>query len=424
MQTLSAGLDRGALVDWYHANRRRSAELFDAIDPGAYYTAPIPLRHPFVFYEGHLPAFSVIVLHRNALRRGSIDRELEDLFQRGIDPSDIGVAEQLNAKPWPSRETVQAFSAACDAAILDDLQHGKIDDARNPHFASGEAYWNILEHEEMHHETLTYIIHQLPLDAKRGNGGRVRDELPDDAHATILIPAGSATLGKRRADGFGWDNEFEAHVVDVAAFEIDKYDVTNGEYLAFVRDGGNPPPFWVRVGGEWRLRTAFDEIPLPTSWPVYATHEQAEAFAAWSGGRLPTEAEYHRAAFGTPEGDERAYPWGEAAPDHRVHGNFGFRRFDPEPIGSSPAGASAFGVHDLIGNGWEWTASTFAPFPGFKPMVTYPVYSADFFDGKHYVMKGASPVTSRNLVRRSLRNWFYGDYPHMYATFRTVYDAG
>jgi formylglycine-generating enzyme required for sulfatase activity len=91
-------------------------------------------------------------------------------------------------------------------------------------------------------------------------------------------------------------------------------------------------------------------------------------------------------------------------------------------VGSSPAGASAWGAEDLVGNGWEWTSTPFAPFPGFVPMASYPEYSADFFDGRHYVMKGASPVTSSNLVRRSFRNWFYGDYAYMYATFRRVYD--
>jgi iron(II)-dependent oxidoreductase len=154
---------------------------------------------------------------------------------------------------------------------------------------------------------------------------------------------------------------------------------------------------------------------------VYGTQQQARAYAAWRGARLPTEAEYHRAAFGTPSGEERRHPWGAQAPGPQ-HGNFGFRRFDPEPAGVSPAGASAWGVHDLVGNGWEWTSTVFAPLPGFAPMASYPAYSADFFDGEHYVMKGASPVTATPLVRRSLRNWFRADYPYMYAKFRLAYD--
>lgn len=420
MTTVRETLDRRALTAWYRANRERSRGLFDSIAADAYYARPIPLRHPFVFYEGHIPGFSFIVLHVRALRRPSIDPALETLFQRGIDPRDLDAAGALARGDWPDRERVLRFAEACDRRVLDDLATAELDDPRNPLLVGAEAVYNILEHEEMHHETLVYIIHQLPLEAKRGPSPDDRDELPAGQHDVIEIPAGHATLGKRRDDGFGWDNEFEEHVVDVPAFGIERYDVTNGQYLAFLRDGGPVPPFWVSDGGSWRLRTVYDEIPLPHSWPVYVTHEQATAFAAWAGGRLATEPEYQRAAFGAPDGRERRYPWGDAPPEAR-HGNFGFRRFDPEPIGSSPAGASAWGVEDLMGNGWEWTSTPFGPYPGFAAMASYPQYSADFFDGKHFVMRGASPVTSTNLLRRSFRNWFYGDYPYMYATFRCVY---
>jgi formylglycine-generating enzyme required for sulfatase activity len=136
---------------------------------------------------------------------------------------------------------------------------------------------------------------------------------------------------------------------------------------------------------------------------------------------LLTEGEYHRAAYGTPGGDERQQPWGGDAADP-AYGNFDFKRFDPEPVGSYPQGASAWGIHDLVGNGWEWTSTPFAPFAGFAPMASYLPYSADFFDNDHFVIKGASPVTSRNLVRRSFRNWYRRDYPFMYATFRRAWD--
>jgi formylglycine-generating enzyme required for sulfatase activity len=155
------------------------------------------------------------------------------------------------------------------------------------------------------------------------------------------------------------------------------------------------------------------------SWPVYVTHDQAQAYARWAGMRLPTEAEFHRAAYATPGGAERPQPWGDEPPDSRF-GNFDFERFDPEPVDEHPASASAWEVEDLVGNGWEWTGTIFAPFPGFEAMASYPQYSSDFFDGKHYVLKGASPVTARELIRRSFRNWFYNDYPYMYAKFRCV----
>jgi formylglycine-generating enzyme required for sulfatase activity len=205
--------------------------------------------------------------------------------------------------------------------------------------------------------------------------------------------------------------------VNVEAFRVQRYPVTNGDYLQYVRAGGAMPPFWVQRDGEFSLRGVFEELALPLSWPVYVTNEQACAYAAWKGLRVMTEAEYHRAAYGSPGGEERRYPWGSENPAPS-HGNFDFQRFDPEPVDAHPAGASAWGVYDLVGNGWEWTSTVFGPFPGFEPMASYPQYSADFFDGKHYVMKGASPVTPRELIRPSFRNWFYADYPYMYAKFR------
>ena len=165
-------------------------------------------------------------------------------------------------------------------------------------------------------------------------------------------------------------------------------------------------------------------VPLPLSWPVYVSHAEAAAYARWRGLRLPTEAEYQRAAFGEDGRNgsgagERVYPWGEGAPTAE-RGVFDFISWDPQPAGSHPAGASAWGVEDLAGNGWEWTSTPFAPFPGFRAMASYPEYSADFFDGEHFVMKGASPATARELLRPSFRNWFRGRYPYVYATFRCV----
>jgi len=264
-----------------------------------------------------------------------------------------------------------------------------------------------------------YILHQLAYPRKR----RLAFEHEDHALAATemrSIPAGTATLGADPDEiPFAWDNERGRTQVDVGAFDIAAYPVTNGDWQRFVADGGPVPHFWHERDGQWRLRLQFEEIPLPRSWPVYVTHRQAEAYARWARMRLPTEPEYHRAAFGTAAGAERPFPWGGDQPSSR-HGNFDFNRFDPEPVDAHPDGSSAWGVADLVGNGWEWTATPFAPLLGFEPMASYPQYSADFFDGKHFVLKGASPVTPRELIRRSLRNWFYDDYPYMYAKFRCV----
>jgi len=411
--------ERERFIADYRFNRERSARLFALPNPDALYDRPIPLRHPFVFYEGHIPDFSFLTLVHNALGGASIDVEHEAFFQRGIDPATVDAAAQVSPAAWPSRDEVGRFVRACDARVLEALRTAPLHDPNNPQLAGAQAVHNIIEHEPMHHETLLYIVHQLPFDRKR----LLRFEHEDreqPPYRRARIPTGIATVGADRGSiPFGWDNEFEAEEVAVGTFEIDVDSVTNGDYLAFVETGAEPPPFWRKQDGDWKLLTQFELLPLPKSWPVYVSHDQAETYARWKGLRLPTEAEYHRAAFGTPDGDERPFPWGEEPPD-ASRGNFDFARFDPVPVGSYPAGASAWGVNDMIGNGWEWTATPFGPLQKFEPMASYPVYSADFFDGRHFVMKGASPVTDRRLIRRTLRNWFYADYPYMYAKFRCV----
>jgi gamma-glutamyl hercynylcysteine S-oxide synthase len=448
-------VDRPGLIDWYQRNRLRSRRLFDLIDPAAYYSRPITLRNPIVFYEGHLPAFSLISLVKRGLGRPGVDERLEQLFARGIDPDsvDLAVPRSGASTIWPTRESVLAFASLADRAIVDALEHAPLDleGRKNPAMERGQAIYTALEHEAMHQETLLYMWHRLPHSQKvaprlaKDTDGLLPALTYDTASAaparsTVAIPAGVATLGADRMTiPFGWDNEFEAHRLEVPAFDIDVHDVTNADFLEFVEAGGygnrelwsnsgwewretedvRHPAFWLRHGNGWLWRGMFEDIPLPGAWPVYVSSAEADAYACWRGRRLPTEPEYHRAAYGTPWGEERAFPWGSDAPDS-TRGNFDFASWEPVAAGSYPSGVSAWGVHDLIGNGWEWTSTLFAPFAGFEPMVSYPEYSAEFFDGQHYVIKGASPGTARELVRRSFRNWFRPNYPYVYASFRTA----
>ena len=435
-------LDREACIAWFRATRRRTTELFDLLTPEAYYEQPIPLRHPVVFYEGHIPAFSVNTLIKRGLERDGIDDALERLFARGIDPEDQTTADGAAISAWPTRETVRQYAASADELILAALAHDEIERDGHPVLQRGQAVHALIEHEELHQETLAYMWHWLPVSRKRRPAGAVSvtDGPVPPAHQ-IPIPAGRATLGADiEAIPFGWDNEFPTLSVEVPAFRIDANNVTNQDYLEFVEAGGyadrswwsegdwtwrvgaavEHPPFWRRQDGVWYWRGMFDLRLLPLAWPVYVSHAEASAYARWKGRRLPTEAEFHRAAYGAPAGDERPHPWGEASPVPGRHGNFGFRHWEPVPVGSSPDGASAWGVEDLVGNGWEWTSTLFEGFPGFAPMASYPEYSADFFDGRHYVIKGASPMTATGLVRRSFRNWFRPHYPHVYAGFRCV----
>lgn len=430
--------DRQFLTEWYLRSRGRSRMLFDSVAPSAYEARPISLRNPICFYEGHIPAFAVNTLLKGCLKQKGVDASFEVLFERGIDPED---ETQVGKTPrWPSRDAILDYARRADERVLDALEHGDLGEGK-PVLAHGQIARTILEHEEMHQETVCYLLAQLPRAGKvrpAGYSSKTGGDPPKAAR--VAIPAGTATLGlDPREAAFGWDNEFPRHEVAVPAFEIDVYDVTNAAFLEFVEAGGyerqelwcdhgrawlkstgaRHPGFWIDEGGRFAWRGTFDHVPLPPAWPVYVTWFEADAWARWKKRRLPTEPEHHRAAFGTPSGEERVHPWGDAPPDP-TRGNFGFQRFDPAPVGSYPAGASAFGVHDLAGNGWEWTSTPFAGFPGFAPMPAYPVYSADFFDGRHFVLKGGSPVTMPSMIRRSFRNWFRDGYPYVYATFRTV----
>ena len=152
---------------------------------------------------------------------------------------------------------------------------------------------------------------------------------------------------------------------------------------------------------------------------MYVSHAEASAYARWAGKALPTEQQWQRAAYGAPDEVQRDYPWGGDAPDPSW-GNFDLTRWDPAPVNAYPGGKSAFGVEGLLGNGWEWTASIFAPFTEFQPFPFYPGYSANFFDGKHFVMKGGSARTASCMLRPTFRNWFQAHYQYVYAGFRCV----
>jgi formylglycine-generating enzyme required for sulfatase activity len=388
------------------AARQQTDALFSTIRSDHLYDRPIPARHRWIFYLGHLEAFDWNQIARHELGQPASHPTLDKLFEFGIDPGP-GSLPCDQPSDWPSLEEVRSYCRTSRRRI-DDLFDR----------ASAERLQIAIEHRLMHAETLAYMLHQVPYEHKiapapAADGAPRRPERDGSA---VRIPAGPTVLGQPRNGNFGWDNEFDAHEVDVPAFSIDRYKVTNGQWLAFVRAGGPPAPFWMERDGEWRLRGMWAEFPLPLDWPVYVSQEQAAAYARWHGAELPSEAEFHRAAFGA---SDCLYPWGEDEPTE-VHGNFDFHHWDPIPVTGSSAGDSAFGVSQLVGNGWEWTSTVFEPFQGFRPTAGYEGYSANFFDGEHYVMKGGSPRTAARLLRRSFRNWFRPDYPYIYAGFRCV----
>ena len=422
--------------------RTRTDDVFQIVRDEALYDRPIAERHRIIFYVGHVDAFDWNLLAQRAFGLQPFHESFDKLFAFGIDPIGDGLPTDKPAD-WPAREEIQRYTQRLREE-LDQAIEKALAQPSEGHPLLLQMLEAAIEHRLMHAETLAYLLHHLPADRKIAAAQEAVWKTPRAKSHLVDIVAGHATLGLRREQGdeFGWDNEFEPQEAFVPEFAIDNYNVTNRDFLLFMQAGGYTeaslwsheawawkkkerimhPTFWGRSGSLWIYRTMFGDIQLPLDWPVYVSHAEASAYAKWLGRKLPTEGQFHRAAYGTSEDQvERHYPWGHEAPSAR-YGNFDFAHWDPSPVGAYPRGASAFGVHDIVGNGWEWTATEFAPFPGFTPMPFYPGYSANFFDGKHYVMKGGSPRTAACMLRRSFRNWFQPHYPYVYATFRCVED--
>ena len=406
MDALTSDRATTGLHQELRAARAHTDALFRVVATETLYERPVPDRHRLIFYIGHLDAFDWNQLGRGVLDLPSFDPTFDRLFEAGIDPAP-GQAAADQPSDWPALDAVLRYAARTRRELDECWDELPV-----------ERILTALEHRWMHAETVCYLLHQIEPQKKRmpalpaGTGARASDSARR-LHPWVDVPAGAVTLGQA-PDEFGWDNEFPQSQAEVADFEISRHKLTNGGYLRFVVAGGPPPHFWRQRDGSWWLRRMFDETPLPLDAPVYLTHRQATAYAAWAGLRLPTEAEWQRAAYGD---GERRYPWGDAAPDAE-RANLDFVAWDPLPVAAHPLGATATGVEQLVGNGWEWTATPFAGFRGFAPRPHYPGYSANFFDGEHYVLKGASPRTARRLARPSFRNWFRAEYPYVYATVR------
>jgi ergothioneine biosynthesis protein EgtB len=415
MLTDSAATLRLDLIARWQESRKETDRLFGILTDSALYERPIPERHRIVFYIGHLEAFDWNLL-RGYLGLDSFHQAFDRLFAFGIDPVDGGLPSDT-PDDWPLMGEIEGYRERVrrklDAALRDATESEELVQLMNI----------AIEHRLMHAETLEYMFHQLPYELKIGRAAQPAQRATPVTAEMVAVPEGVATLGLKRECGqFGWDNEFDSHEVEVPAFSIDKYKITNGQFARFMEEGGygrralwseaswewktgaglTHPVFWVEASGGFRYRTMFGEIALPLAAPVYVSQAEACAYAAWAGKALPTEAEWQRAAEG-------------AKPALAAR-----TLYDPPPVGLSPEFSSVWGVEDLFGTGWEWTSSDFAPFAGFRTIAAYPGYSANFFDGKHFVMKGGSTRTAACMLRPSFRNWFQAHYQYVYAGFRCV----
>jgi ergothioneine biosynthesis protein EgtB len=415
---------RGSLRRQLDEARRQTDAIFEIISPDAFYERPIDERHRVIFYLGHLEAFDWNMICRSSFGLKPIHQEFEQLFSFGIDPVD-GNLPRDKPSDWPDARAVREYNVRARNAVDDCLAKTKFSNREQLNVENGLIFWTAIEHRLMHLETLSCMFHWLPYEMKKQMSPPVADFQPRPAQEKTRVPAGEAKLGIHRSDHstFGWDNEYEGHIVNVSEFQIDVYKVSNGDFLEFVEAGAyeepslwteadwkwinshgvRHPKFWVKRQHVWWYRAMFGEIPLPESWPVYVSHAEASAYARWKEQTLPTEAEFHRAALG-----------------QKVRGNLGLYGWDPIAVHSNKDAKSDFGAVEMVGNGWEWTNSIFTPFAGFVRFPFYPGYSADFFDNKHFVLKGASTRTASRLTRPSFRNWFQPHYPHIYSGFRCV----
>jgi len=384
-------MDLDLLTQRLQAAWARSDDLFARLPE--LQARPIHLRHPFVFYLGHLPAFAWNQLAVSVLGRAPTG-PFDQLFAFGIDPDSAAQASEQSIAAYPPLDEIVAYRDQVRAdllTLLPELHAGDTVLHRR-----GRGVNLVIEHELMHHETLLYMIQhgELAIGDAGWEGG------DGEAAEEVEVPAGEGLIGADfDALAFGWDNEFPARRVPVPAFRIDSLPVRNADWQAFVAAGGPRPLSWV----DGRVRTVVGDVPLAEvrGWPVQVSQEQAAAYAEWKGRRLPTEAELARV---------RHQP---------ADANVDFARWAPRPVGH--AGASPSGVREVVGNGWELTSTVWQRYDGFHPYVaTYDGYSADFFDDQHMVVVGGSWATDAALLRPSFRNWYRADYPYVFSKFRTV----
>jgi iron(II)-dependent oxidoreductase len=372
----------------------------------------------------------------------------------GAAPTDTGYDDVYDAFKHPRRDRptldildasgARAFDAAVRAralAVLDTLELTAFDlDGGDPLLAGGFVYGMVVQHEHQHDETLLATLQLMEdfahpaADGPNGDGACTPDPIiqltGDVLIADVLIPAGQYTLGTD-TDPWAYDNERPAHVVELDAYRIDTTAVTNADYGRFVDAGGyDDPAHWTEAGWAWRtgaglaapqhwsrdpdgawVRRRFGRSePVPPTEPVqHVCWYEADAYARWSGARLPTEGEWEVAAQGTPLAG--ADLWRDQP-----------RRFAPSPVDAPDAVVSTHGVRGMLGGVWEWTASDFLAHPGFRSFP-YREYSEVFFGPEYKVLRGGSWATHPAAVRTTFRNWDFPIRRQIFSGFRCAREA-
>jgi iron(II)-dependent oxidoreductase len=414
--------------------RERSIALTDAVDDDDLVRQHSKLMSPLVWDLAHIGNQEELWLVRDVGGREPVRTDIDELYDAFQHPR-----AARPSLPLLGPAEARGYVREVRDKVLDVLSSAKLEG--RPLVERAFAFGMVAQHEQQHDETML-ATHQLRsgrpvLDAPpppRPTGRR----LP----AEVIVPAGRFTMGTS-TEPWALDNERPAHQVHVGAFAIDTVPVTNGAYQRFIAAGGYDDPrwwheagwahrveaglvaprFWQRDGDGW-LRTRFGVVePVPADEPVvHVSWYEADAYARWAGRRLPTEAEWEKAArFDPATGRSRRFPWGDEEPTDDV-ANLGQRHLRPAEVGAYPAGASPLGVHQLIGDVWEWTGSDLAGYPGFAPFP-YREYSEVFFGPEYKVLRGGSFGTDSVACRGTFRNWDYPIRRQIFAGFRCARDV-
>jgi gamma-glutamyl hercynylcysteine S-oxide synthase len=391
-----------------------------------------PLMSPLVWDLAHIGNYEEQWLLRAAAGAEAIRPDIDSIYDAFEHPR----AERPSL-PLLSPAESRAYVTSVRDRVIDSLEKVPL---IGPLAQDGFVYHMVIQHEHQHDETML-ATHQLRkgapalLDpAVAGPGAE-----PPARHE-VLIPGGPFLMGTSD-DPWAYDNERPGHYVDVPSFHLDTTPVSNAAYAAFIEAGGytdprwwhpkgwewrsatdkGAPAFWHREGGQWMRRRMGHVEPVPMNEPVqHVCWYEADAYARWAGKRLPTEAEWEKAASWDPEtGRKRRQPWGDSG---ETHANLGQRLHHPAPVGSFPEGASAYGVRQLIGDVWEWTSTGFHGYPGFRSFP-YKEYSEVFFGEEYKVLKGGSWATHPVGARPTFRNWDYPIRRQIFAGFRCARDA-
>ena len=439
--------------------RAATLRLFDiAREEGHLHASPGFGFRPVIWHMAHIGVFEAYWLLQRLAGEPSPDARYERIFDPISTPREA-------SKELPSRREMEQYMERVRGRVRRVLDRAQFDSG-DPLLRDAYVFHLVLEHERQHQETLCYLLHLLdPSQKARPAAPSAPADAPapserngpsSPAREMLRIPAGPFEMGAP-AHGFAYDNERPAHTVFVPPFRIDRLLTTNEEYAHFVAEGGyarrqfwsdegwqwrekegwTQPLYWTRaeaedVGGRavpaqgrphWNARRMFDSGRLEALHPVVGiSWYEAEAYARFRGRRLPSEAEWEKAAaWDEARARTRRYAWGDEEPN-RALCNSDAARWGTTPVGSFSAGASASGCLDMTGNVWEWTRDAFEGYEGFAAFP-YPEYSQVWFDGDHRVLKGGSWATHASVLRTSFRNFFRRHFRIAFAGIRLAEDA-